>query len=215
MFMALAFSKRKKKKKKKKHYSKPQSPPSMATISSSSPLFFNLLRTPSHSAPSPSFPLIFARPLSASYKFSWKPLEASGRIAKAVAEETEGLVSEGESGYVETTSEEDVSVPVSPSDMLTMFFKAEGTMSESEIPAVTKALEGQTGVSDLEVTCHDGVATILLIKETTVQATGVASGLVEILQGAGFKLQSLSLSFEDEEDEINKSMIKYDEEEEE
>jgi hypothetical protein len=36
-----------------------------------------------------------------------------------------------------------------------------------------------------------------LTKETTVQATGVASNLVEAIQGVGFKLQTLSLSFED------------------
>jgi hypothetical protein len=30
-----------------------------------------------------------------------------------------------------------------------------------------------------------------------VQATGVASNLVEAIQGAGFKLQTLSLSFDD------------------
>ena len=36
-----------------------------------------------------------------------------------------------------------------------------------------------------------------LTKETTVQATGVASNLVEAIQGAGLKLQTLSLSFDD------------------
>lgn len=40
---------------------------------------------------------------------------------------------------------------------------------------------------------------VQLKKQTTVQATGVASGLVETIQGAGFKLQTLNLSFEDEE----------------
>ncbi|CAI9263461.1 unnamed protein product [Lactuca saligna] len=39
-------------------------------------------------------------------------------------------------GEVEAT----VSVPVSPSDILTMFFQAEGTMSEAAIPSVTSAL---------------------------------------------------------------------------
>lgn len=41
-----------------------------------------------------------------------------------------------------------------------------------------------------------------LTKQTTVQATGVASNLVEIIQGSGFKLQTLNLSFEDEEDTV-------------
>ena len=40
---------------------------------------------------------------------------------------------------------------------------------------------------------------IQLKKQTTVQATGVASGLLETIQGSGFKLQTLNLSFEDEE----------------
>lgn len=40
---------------------------------------------------------------------------------------------------------------------------------------------------------------IQLKKQTTVQATGVASSLVETIQGSGFKLQTLNLSFEDEE----------------
>lgn len=39
-----------------------------------------------------------------------------------------------------------------------------------------------------------------LTKQTTVQATGVASNLVEIIQGSGFKLQTLNLSFEDDEE---------------
>lgn len=41
-----------------------------------------------------------------------------------------------------------------------------------------------------------------LRKQTTVQATGVASNLVEVIQGAGFKLQTLNLSFEDDEDVV-------------
>lgn len=40
---------------------------------------------------------------------------------------------------------------------------------------------------------------VQLAKQTTVQATGVASTLVEAIQGSGFKLQTLNLSFEDEE----------------
>lgn len=41
---------------------------------------------------------------------------------------------------------------------------------------------------------------VQLTKQTTVQATGVASSLVELIQGSGFKLQTLNLSFQDEED---------------
>lgn len=46
----------------------------------------------------------------------------------------------------------------------------------------------------------DTIPFVQLTKQTTVQATGVASSLVEIIQGSGFKLQTLNLSFEDEED---------------
>ncbi|KAG2383735.1 uncharacterized protein HKW66_Vig0255780 [Vigna angularis] len=92
-----------------------------------------------------------------------------------------------------------VVVPVSPSDTLTMFFQAEGTLSESAIPALTKALEETEGVTDLKVQLSEGLAILELKKQTTVQATGVASGLVETIQGSGFKLQTLNLSFEDEE----------------
>ncbi|GKV08586.1 hypothetical protein SLE2022_192960 [Rubroshorea leprosula] len=96
--------------------------------------------------------------------------------------------------------EETVSVPVSPSDKLTMYFQADGTLAESEIPRVTKALEESEGVSNLKVQVIEGIGTVELTKQTTVQATGVASSLVEIIQGAGFKLQTLNLSFDDEED---------------
>lgn len=40
---------------------------------------------------------------------------------------------------------------------------------------------------------------VQLEKQTTIQATGVASSLVEIIQGLGFKLQTLNLSFDDED----------------
>lgn len=46
---------------------------------------------------------------------------------------------------------------------------------------------------------HDFPLRFQLEKLTTVQATGVASSLVESIQGSGFKLQTLSLSFEDQE----------------
>jgi hypothetical protein len=38
---------------------------------------------------------------------------------------------------------------------------------------------------------------VQLEKQTTIQATGVASSLV--IQGLGFKLQTLNLSFDDDE----------------
>lgn len=39
-----------------------------------------------------------------------------------------------------------------------------------------------------------------LRKETTIQATGVASSLVKAIPGAGFRLQTLNLNFADEEE---------------
>ncbi|XP_066328675.1 uncharacterized protein [Miscanthus floridulus] len=74
----------------------------------------------------------------------------------------------------------DAAAPAYTSDSLILYFKAEGTMEERAIPKITESLE--------------------LTKETTVQATGVASNLVEVIQGAGFKLQTLSLSFDDFDD---------------
>ncbi|XP_050380026.1 uncharacterized protein LOC126797439 [Argentina anserina] len=97
-------------------------------------------------------------------------------------------------------AEQPVSVPVSPSDTLTMFFQADGTLSDAAVPAVTKALEGTEGVSNLKVEVHEGIGIVELKKQTTVQATGVASSLVEAIQSSGFKLQTLNLSFEEEEE---------------
>ncbi|KAL0343963.1 UNVERIFIED_CONTAM: hypothetical protein Sangu_1283700 [Sesamum angustifolium] len=121
---------------------------------------------------------------------------------RAVAEEEEALVPEEETATPPASAAPDqpVSVAVSPSDVLTMFFQAEGTMTDSAIPAVAKALEEVEGITDLKVQVLEGIASVELTKQTTVQATGVASNLVEIIQGSGFKLQTLNLSFQDEED---------------
>ncbi|XP_057983107.1 uncharacterized protein LOC131168001 isoform X2 [Malania oleifera] len=119
-----------------------------------------------------------------------------GKI-RSVAEET--LASEEQNTEETTSADQPVSVPVSPSDKLTMFFQADGTMDESAIPTVTKALETE-GITNLNVQLLDGIASVELTKQTTIQATGVASGLVEIIQGSGFKLQTLNLSFQYEED---------------
>lgn len=91
-------------------------------------------------------------------------------------------------------------MPVSPSDVLTMFFQAEGTLTESAIPAVTEALEQTEGITGLKVQVVEGIASVELTKQTTIQSTGVASSLIETIQGAGFKLQTLNLSFEDKEE---------------
>ncbi|KAI9082556.1 hypothetical protein K1719_035425 [Acacia pycnantha] len=123
------------------------------------------------------------------------------RLVKAVEEETQVSQQQDDPQVEPSTSDQQpVVVPVSPSDTLTMFFQAEGALNESAIPAVVKALEGMEGVQDLKVRINEGIASVELKKQTTVQATGVASGLVETLQGSGFKLQALNLSFEGEED---------------
>lgn len=122
-----------------------------------------------------------------------KDLQQRRRL-RAVAEDTE-LVSEG------TQEEQQLSAVVSQSDKLTMIFKADGTITESLVGKVSQTLQALEDVSDVKVETLEGITTVELVKQTTVQATGVASGLVEMLLGMDFKLQSLCLSFEDEEDD--------------
>ncbi|XP_010940667.1 uncharacterized protein [Elaeis guineensis] len=217
----------------------------MATISAvSSSLHCRICRLSSPSfrpSPPPSSLASFASlrhvPSLALSRSQRRPFPSFGRAVRAVAEE-ETVVPEEEQAAAIAPEEEspsadpNVSVPVSPSDMLTILFKAEGTMDESAIPAVTKALEGTEGISDLKVQVAEGIASVeerlvkaslaytiicsklpwkvlnlcglhKLAKQTTVQATGVASSLVETIQGSGFKLQTFYLSFEDEEDAID------------
>ncbi|KAJ8775066.1 hypothetical protein K2173_020070 [Erythroxylum novogranatense] len=123
------------------------------------------------------------------------------RRLKSVEEETQLTEEVAEADQQQEEAEEQtVSVPVSPSDTLTMYFQAEGTMNEAAIPTVTTALKDIEGISDLKVQVLEGIASVEMTKQTTVQATGVASSLVEVIQGSGFKLQTLNLSFQDEED---------------
>ncbi|CAL5185774.1 unnamed protein product [Lathyrus oleraceus] len=98
-----------------------------------------------------------------------------------------------------TSEQQPVVVPISPSDTLTMLFQAEGTLKETAVPPLTKALEEIEGVKNLKINVFEGLATLELEKQTTIQATGVASGIVETIQGLGFKLQTLNLSFDDED----------------
>ncbi|KAJ0229569.1 hypothetical protein HA466_0315850 [Hirschfeldia incana] len=149
-------------------------------------------------------------PLSKNLTFRTKPIEKYSKVCSFTIQNRLGLrklSSVGEGGETVAVADEDqqqqketVSVPVSPSDMLTMFFQADGTLNEAAIPNVTKALQDMDGVSNLKVQVSEGVAVVELSKQTTVQATGVASSLVETIQGAGFKLQTLNLSFEDEDE---------------
>ncbi|KAI8032893.1 hypothetical protein LOK49_LG01G03917 [Camellia lanceoleosa] len=128
------------------------------------------------------------------------PEEAAEEIGNIDNNDTEEIKAPEDAST--TMTDQPVSVPVSPSDILTMFFQAEGAMNETAIPTVTNALEETEGITNLKVQVVEGIATVELTKQTTVQATGVASNLVEIIQGSGFKLQTLNLSFEDEEDII-------------
>ncbi|KAJ0099285.1 hypothetical protein Patl1_22021 [Pistacia atlantica] len=101
-------------------------------------------------------------------------------------QETEGVQEqeqgEGEDTVVAAEEQQPVAVPVSPSDKVTMHF------------------QGTEGITDLKVQVLESIATVELKKQTTVQATGAAASLIEIIQGSGFKLQTLNLSFEDEEE---------------
>ncbi|WOK99073.1 hypothetical protein Cni_G07785 [Canna indica] len=159
--------------------------------------------------PLPSPPLrlsVFVSP-SKPFLASWRPVGAVADGEAEQPEEEQSAERDVAGSVMEEAAEEGttVAIPVMPSDMLTMLFQAEGTMDESAIPAVMMALEGLEGVSDLSVRVAEGIATVELTKQTTVQTAGVASNLVEIIQGTGFKLQSLNLSFEDEEDVVTVS----------
>ncbi|XP_004304586.1 PREDICTED: uncharacterized protein LOC101309568 [Fragaria vesca subsp. vesca] len=174
----------------------------MATISVSpfSPLHPIPTLTHSHSLsiPIPS-PTLSFRNVSGSFRRLSSVRNTSSRRPTIVrsAEEDAPIepVPEEEAG-----AEQPVSVPVSPSDTLTMFFQADGTLSDAAVPAVTKALEETQGITNLKVEVHEGIGIVELKKQTTVQATGVASSLVEAIQSSGFKLQTLNLSFEEEEE---------------
>ncbi|XP_075510730.1 uncharacterized protein LOC142546737 [Primulina tabacum] len=169
------------------------------------------LRLSSYSPPSTSTALQFQFPLVKHH--TYPPISCIYSIPKsnkcnscrptklrALTEEEETLVPEQETPSPAVTADQTVSVSVSHSDVLTMFFQAEGAMTDLAIPTVTKALEVVEGITDLKVQIVEGIASVELTKQTTVQATGVASNLVEIIQGSGFKLQTLNLSFQDEED---------------
>lgn len=96
--------------------------------------------------------------------------------------------------------------------------------------------QGQEGVSGVKVNVSDGSATAevgflplelsntflsksaitnfeslrwQLTKTASIQDTGVASGLVEILQANGFKIQALNIGFDDENDDDD-GLYEYD-----
>lgn len=104
--------------------------------------------------------------------------------------------------FVSAAVEEAVSASQADSgalaESLSMFFKAEGSLNENAIPKLTKTLEGTEGVSQVKVYVVEGAATVELVKQTNIQETGVASSLVQLIEQAGFKMQALSLGFDDE-----------------
>ncbi|XP_076938549.1 uncharacterized protein LOC143606782 isoform X1 [Bidens hawaiensis] len=183
----------------------------MATVSASPSIYLSPVFKP-HKNPKPLLPTSCSLRLSNrcitipnSYPnllISQKRLSSLNKIRLSAAEEEPPVVVQEEELESSSSSqgepEATVAVPVSRSDMLTMFFKAEGSMSEAVIPSITSALEETDDVSNLRVQVLEGIAGVELKKKTTVQATGVASNLVEILQNSGFKLQTLSLSFDDD-----------------
>ncbi|CAM6086832.1 unnamed protein product [Calypogeia fissa] len=97
-----------------------------------------------------------------------------------------------------------------PSDSIAIFFEAEGSLPEASVGKLTTTLEAIEGVSGVDITASsDGTATVRLTKQMNVQATGVASGLVDVLLKGGFKLQALNLGF-DEEDADDDDFYEYD-----
>lgn len=175
--------------------------------------FFSFLTVPRFSIlffffpliPCPSFPLPSSTLSPASFTHSALQALTRPRGLKQprAVQDDASIPDQGLEGEAPSPSPSDspaVTVPVSPSDVLTMFFQAEGTLTESAIPAVTEALEQTEGITGLKVQVVEGIASVELTKQTTIQSTGVASSLIETIQGAGFKLQTLNLSFEDKEE---------------
>lgn len=174
----------------------------VSSCSIRNPLTRQALRFRSQPAVPIRFSLAASRELSF---FKGFPESIKFRSSVAAGDEAELATIENEANEASaapasTLTDQTVSVTVSPSDVLTMFFQAEGTMTETAIPTVTQALEEAEGITDLKVKVLEGIASVELTKQTTVQATGVASNLVEIIQSKGFKLQTLNLSFQDEDD---------------
>ncbi|ONI19436.1 hypothetical protein PRUPE_3G279900 [Prunus persica] len=159
------------------------------TVSAFSPLASLRTRNHSHSLaiPIPSPNLSFRNVSTSFQRLTHKDQRSQETLIPVEEEDSE-------------QQEQPVSVPVSPSDTLTMLFQADGTMSDAAIPSVTNALEETQGITNLKVEVVEGIATVELTKQTTVQATGVASSLVETIQSSGFKLQTLNLSFDEEEE---------------
>nr|WAU86930.1 birch protein [Betula platyphylla] len=150
----------------------------MATITCSAPL---IRIPPNHRTAVPSLSLTFPfrnlhlRTHGVSNSFNHFTLEVNENkkkeqllriVARSAEEETLVIPEEQEAVLDEEASpsssseQPPVSVPVSASDTLTMFFQAEGTMNETLIPTVTKALEEAEGITNLKVQVVEGIASV-------------------------------------------------------
>ncbi|KAL8124404.1 hypothetical protein AgCh_012157 [Apium graveolens] len=112
----------------------------MATLSTFLTLPFIPRSTPTSSINTTSNTLCFKNPKVENFNIS-RGLKVTrlNKITASVVEEQETLIPDEQAAP--EASQPSVSVSVSPSDILTMFFQAEGTMPETAISSVAKALE--------------------------------------------------------------------------
>ncbi|TYH37361.1 hypothetical protein ES332_D12G034600v1 [Gossypium tomentosum] len=108
------------------------------------------------------------------------------------AEEEETAVVEQEREETTVTEQESVSVPVSPSDTLRMYFQADGMLNEAEIPKVTKALEVSVDILYYREKYSNGmvISSALIIWKGLICIIESESPVVVVLSGSmepGFK----------------------------
>ncbi|XP_002968622.2 uncharacterized protein LOC9631577 [Selaginella moellendorffii] len=84
-------------------------------------------------------------------------------------------------------------------EKLVMMLKAEGSMPDVSIPIVQSSLEAMEDVSDVRITTFEGLTSISLTKKTIIQATNVASEIVDTMEKAGFRMHTLNLAIDDED----------------
>jgi len=124
--------------------------------------------------------------------------ESKQRVLRAAAEETTSSSAEGEVPVEEAQATEEDMAMMEDDEALAMYLKVEGFMSEGSIPKLSKALEAEENLSNIQVKVVEGCGIVQCTKLTTVRATGVASGLVNLMQQNGLTVQTLSLGFDDE-----------------
>ncbi|KAG4165102.1 hypothetical protein ERO13_A13G059250v2 [Gossypium hirsutum] len=126
--------------------------------------------------------------------FSSKNLTLSFKNGKTLYEETTVVEQEREETTV--AEQESVSVPVSPSDTLRMYFQADGMLNEAEIPKVTKALEVSVDILYCREKYSNGmvISSALIIWKGLICIIGSESPVVVVLSGSmepGFKRETL------------------------